>query len=75
MVIDKRVTADRIYRLMVSAGMSNADLAEKLGVSAMAVWKWLNAKSLPTLENIAAMCGIFNVEIGEIVAMKLAKAA
>lgn len=75
MVIDKRLTADRIYRLMVGAGMSNADLAEKLGVSAMAVWKWLNAKSLPSLENIAGMCGIFSVEIGEIVAMKLEKAA
>ena len=75
MVIDKKVTADRIYRLMTAAGMSNADLASRLGVSAMAVWKWLNAKSLPTLENIAAMCGIFSVEIGEIVAMKIEKAA
>lgn len=75
MVIDKRLTADRIYKLMVGAEMSNADLAARLGVSAMAVWKWLNAKSLPSLENIAAMCGIFDVEIGEIVAMKLEKAA
>jgi len=55
--------------------MSSADLAERLGVSPMAVWKWLNEKTLPTLENIAGMCGIFNVEIGDIVAMKVEKAA
>lgn len=75
MVIDKKLTADRIYKLMIAAGMSSADLAERLGVSPMAVWKWLNEKTLPTLENIAGMCGIFNVEIGDIVAMKVEKAA
>lgn len=75
MVIDKKKTADKIYALMTAAGMSAADLADALDISAMAVWKWINAKTLPSLENIANMCGIFGVEIGEIVVMKLKKAA
>lgn len=75
MTIDKKQTADRIFALMTAMNMSAPELAEALGISAMAVWKWINAKTLPSLENIAALCGIFGVEIGDIVVMKMKKAA
>lgn len=75
MIIDKRKMADRIYSLMINAGMSVADLSEMLGVSQMAVWKWVNAKTSPSLDNIAALCGIFNVSINEIVVLKAVEKA
>lgn len=75
MIIDRRKMADRIYSLMTAANLSVSDLSEMLGVSQMAVWKWVNAKTSPSLDNIAALCGIFNVSIDEIVVMKAVEKA
>lgn len=70
MEIDRRKTADNIYVLSEKNGMSGNALANKLELSSVAVWKWMNAATLPSLENIVAMCGIFECEITDIVAFR-----
>ena len=47
--------ADRIQYLRKAKGISQEELAEKVGVSRQAVSKWESEQSMPDLEKIIAM--------------------
>ncbi len=53
--------ADRIQFLRKSKGVSQEELAEKIGVSRQAVSKWESEQSTPELENIIIMSDFFGV--------------
>ncbi len=53
--------ADRIKYLRDKCGMTQTDLAKKLGISRSAVNSWEMSLSLPSLSNIVEMTKIFNV--------------
>ncbi len=53
--------ADRIQNLRKSKGISQEELAAKIGVSRQAVSKWESEQSIPDLEKVIAMSEIFNV--------------
>lgn len=55
-------TADYRRRL----GLSQAELAEKLGVSAQAVSKWETAAALPDIELLLELSNLFGVSINEL---------
>lgn len=50
-----------IYELRHEAGLTQEQLASQLGVSRQAVSKWENGAALPDIDNIAALCKIFNI--------------
>ena len=56
-------TGSNIQSLRKKAGMSQEDLAEKLGVSRQAVSKWEMGQSLPETEKLIALSKIFSVPI------------
>lgn len=53
--------AERIQNLRKQKGISQEQLAEKVGVSRQAVSKWESEQSLPDLEKIIVMSEYFNV--------------
>lgn len=55
------ILADKIIDLRKKAGMSQEELAEKLGVSRQSVSKWEGAQSTPDLNRILELSQIFGV--------------
>ena len=53
--------ADRIQTLRKSKGISQEELADKIGVSRQAVSKWESAQSTPDLQKIIRMAELFQV--------------
>lgn len=60
----------RIMQLRKAAGMTQEQLAEKLGVSPQAVSKWENDVSCPDIGTIPLIASIFNVSADELLGMK-----
>ena len=54
---------DRIRYLRDKSGMTQTDLAKKLGISRSAVNSWEMALSMPSLYNIVEMSQIFHVSV------------
>lgn len=55
------ILADKIIELRKKQGMSQEELAEKLGVSRQSVSKWEGAQSTPDLNRILQLAEIFSV--------------
>lgn len=53
--------SEKIYEMRKAQGLSQEQLAEKLGVSRQSVSKWESGESLPELERLLEMSKIFNV--------------
>ena len=53
--------ADRIQSLRKSKGMSQEELADRIGVSRQAVSKWESEQATPDLEKVVIMSEIFEV--------------
>lgn len=53
--------ADRIQYLRKNKGMSQEELADKIGVSRQAVSKWESEQSIPDLEKVIIMSSLFEV--------------
>ena len=53
--------ADRIQSLRKAKGMSQEELADKVGVSRQAVSKWESEQATPDLDKVVIMSDIFEV--------------
>ena len=51
--------AEKLKSIRKQAGMSQEQLAEKLGVSRQAVTKWETDAGIPDIENIMAISALF----------------
>lgn len=51
----------KVYEMRKAQGLSQEQLAEKLGVSRQSVSKWEAGESMPELERVVEMSKIFNV--------------
>ena len=58
-------TANRLVTLRKRAGLSQEELADKIGVSRQAVSKWERAESSPDTDNLIALAGIYGVRIDD----------
>ena len=47
-------------------GMTQAALAEKLGISDRTVSKWETGKSMPDLDKISELCGYLGIDVNEL---------
>ncbi len=57
--------AEKLKSIRKQAGMSQEQLAEKLGVSRQAVTKWETDAGIPDIENIMAISALFDISIDE----------
>ena len=58
--------AEKLKSVRKQAGMSQEQLAEKLGVSRQAVTKWETGAGIPDVENIMAISSLFDISIDEL---------
>lgn len=65
--IDIKATGNKIKSIMESNACSAKVLANSLGVSNQAVYKWLNGQALPSLENLYQISKLFNVKMDDII--------
>ncbi|MGI5899765.1 MAG: helix-turn-helix transcriptional regulator [Christensenellales bacterium] len=56
-------TATRLMMLRKEHGLSQEELAEKIGVSRQAVSKWERAESSPDLDNMVLLAKLYNVSL------------
>ena len=59
-------TANRLVELRKQKGLSQEELAERLGISRQAVSKWERAESSPDLDNIIELSRLYGVSIDEL---------
>lgn len=62
--------AENLKMLRKQAGMSQEQLAEKLGVSRQAVTKWETGAGIPDIENIMAISTLFDISIDDLLSNK-----
>ena len=58
--------AENLKMLRKQAGMSQEQLAERLGVSRQAVTKWETGAGIPDIENIMAISTLFDISIDDL---------
>lgn len=58
--------AGKLKSIRKQAGMSQEQLAEKLGVSRQAVTKWETNSGIHDIENVMAISALFNISIDDL---------
>jgi len=58
---------ERIYTLRTARGLSQADLADALEVSRQSISKWETGASVPELDKLLKLSGLFGVTLDELV--------
>lgn len=64
--MDMDKTGKFIAKLRKDAGLTQAALAEKLGITDRAVSKWETGKSLPDASIMLELCGILGISVNEL---------
>lgn len=59
--------SEKIYQLRRNSGLSQEQLAEKIGVSRQAVSKWESGVSTPEFEKLVALSECFHITLDELV--------
>lgn len=63
----KREIADRLYTFRKNSGLSQEELAEKIGVSRQAVSKWERGEASPDTENLILLAKTYGVSLDELI--------
>ena len=64
---------EKLYELRRASGMSQEELAEKLGVSRQAVSKWESGATQPELSKLIELSKLYNVSVDELLSLEHAK--
>ena len=69
-VIDMTATGQNIARLRKASGISVRQMQDIFGFGTpQAIYKWQNGTSLPTVDNLVTLSGIFGVPIDDILVL------
>lgn len=69
--VNVKKTGDNIRRLMDERGILAKDVQRVLCLeSAQAIYKWLNGKTLPTIDNLCGLAKILQVDINDIIVVE-----
>ena len=60
-------TAERLLEYRKKSGLSQEELAEKIGVSRQAVSKWERAEASPDTDNLIALADVYRVTLDELI--------
>ena len=58
--------ANKLQKLTKDRGLSQEELAEKLGISRQAVSKWERAESSPDTDNLIALANLYSISLDEL---------
>ena len=59
--------ANRLYEYRKNAGLSQDQLADRIGVSRQAVSKWERGEASPDTDNLVALSEVYNVTQDELI--------
>ena len=59
-------TGEKIYKLRKKKGLTQEELADRVGVSRQAVSKWENGETYPETEKLIELCNLFGVSSDDI---------
>ena len=59
--METKLLGEKIYHQRKVKGLSQEDLADKIGVSRQAISKWETNAMQPTLDNVKSLCTVFDV--------------
>ena len=59
-------TANRLYELRKKNGLSQEELADKLGISRQAVSKWERAEASPDTDNLILLAKLYGITLDEL---------
>ena len=62
---------NKIKQLRLYAGMTQEQLAAKLGISAQSVSKWEMDQALPQIEKVLQLCELFDITTDELLQDKI----
>jgi len=65
--IDMAGTGKNIADMCRTHGMTMTQMADRIGVTPVAVSKWKTGKTMPTIDNFIVMAGIFGVKVDDII--------
>ena len=57
------IIVERINELRVKKGWSQNELAQKIGLSANAVYHWYKTDAMPTLANVERICEVMGITV------------
>ena len=66
-IIDVQGTVAMIFSLAKERGLTVRQLANKLGVTYMAVYNWRNLGRLPSVDNLVMLTEILDVPLDDII--------
>lgn len=62
------IFSERLRYYLNKYGMTQIELAKKLGVGSTSVYNWCNGIKTPRMDKVDAMCGIFNCKRSDLMA-------
>lgn len=65
--------SEKLKEIRKKEGLSQDQLAEKIGVSRQAITKWETGKGLPDVENMVIIAEIFKLTLGELLRDSVAR--
>ena len=70
-IVDMKLTGQKIAELRARSGISVRDLQRMMGFATpQAIYKWQRGETLPTVENLAALAHILEVDMEDILVAK-----
>ena len=69
--IDMTGTGRNIAEMCKAHGMTMAQMADRIGVTPVAVFKWKTGRNMPTIDNFIAMAWIFGVKVDDIIRIRI----
>lgn len=67
-ILDAVATGRKIHDMRNERHITVARLVEELNLcSEQAIYKWQRGESMPTLDNLVMLCGIFNMTMDELI--------
>ena len=64
---------DKLKQYRLQEGMSQEQLAEKIGVSRQAITKWETKRGLPDVENMIILAELFKLTLDELILEEVKK--
>ena len=64
--MENKKIADFIYQCRCEKKMTQADLAERIGVSVQSISKWETGKTVPSFQHLNKLCIVFDVTLTEL---------
>lgn len=66
--VDVSQTGNNIYRLMIKNNLTVRDIQDRFGFETpQAIYKWINGKCLPKVDNLVVLAKIFDCKIDDII--------